>query len=1056
MRLPLRWTVHVVAMLVLLASLGFLAACSGGDDAPPSDGDITTDGDESEQDTDDDSTTDDDDDDDITEDGDDEDPTDDDDDGESDGDEDEDDDLTEDGDEDDDLMEQEEESGELHEVLITAEGYDPTLLVIANGDRVRWVNRDSVNHTVTSGTPDRKAADGLFDSGQLAPGDDFVLKFTTDFHFQYFCRLHPSMTGEIYVNQIPADGDEDLVDDEEDEPEEDGDELEEEELDEESLEDGDEDGDEMEEDGDETEEDELELDEESGPQTYVIEIRNSSFSPASVELDVGDTVEFVNVSSQARRVVSLIPQKSGEIFDSGTLYTNQRYSFTFPWPGVFPYEEATRHYQGSIEVIGVALDGDLDIDFPEEEEEEELELSDGDEQEIEDELELEEDAEDEAEVEDGDAETLDDEVEDEAEAEEEVVIVATQCGACTEIAPGEFSCGDNYTCYHHDFATQTEFCAKHCNNPEECQAGYPCTDGLCIPAVTLQCNEDHDLAFTDSCGNAGVAEVCQPSAACNDDHLDCRPVTSEWDCNDGIDNNGNGYADCLDDDCLSEADCIAYACRDIRVEGCTVEDLSRNTSNFENDFSSYACFAGDFPGNDVVYFYTVPEACYALSATLSNFIGNYDLYALDQCDSTECGDRHSTGTTPVEQLDLDVEPGQELHFVVERGDGLTQNSPFNFEIACACPCHDTGLEITAEDIPFAVSSESNIGGENRFDSYECLAERAYPGPERIFRLTAPTQCPAYLATVNLTNVTNNALDLIVLKHCGTTDCGSNASINQDVSDETVIFPIGGGKDAFLVVDGYLPDGSSAGVTGSFDLDVTWSCVEDETDCFDEIDNDQNGQTDCYDAHCVATQASCQGEWNCTDEIDNDGNGLTDCEEGSCRATPGCRPPEVCNDGEDNNANGMLDCADLECRDSDLCPDSCFPRLTLFCGDSLADQYTVDDISTHAVDVYTCGGQDYTGYNEPEKTYYFTSTVNQTVTLTVTPYHQTLDFDVFVIPTTAEDDCFPSQCQYAGVTRQAGQPQELTFTALEGQSYQIVVDGYTGTHGVFHLGMECTP
>lgn len=59
------------------------------------------------------------------------------------------------------------------------------------------------------------------------------------------------------------------------------------------------------------------------------------------------------------------------------------------------------------------------------------------------------------------------------------------------------------------------------------------------------------------------------------------------------------------------------------------------------------------------------------------------------------------------------------------------------------------------------------------------------------------------------------------------------------------------------------------------------CVES---CFDGVDNDQNGFTDCYDEPCVGTPPCTE---DCTDWNDNDVDGLVDCDDPDCIGGPDC-------------------------------------------------------------------------------------------------------------------------------------------------------------------------
>jgi len=79
--------------------------------------------------------------------------------------------------------------------------FSPLQLTVAVGTTVRWVNQDSVAHTVTSGVSDGTAAtaDGTFDSGFVNPGDTFTYTFTEAGEFDYFCTPHPWMIGKVIV-----------------------------------------------------------------------------------------------------------------------------------------------------------------------------------------------------------------------------------------------------------------------------------------------------------------------------------------------------------------------------------------------------------------------------------------------------------------------------------------------------------------------------------------------------------------------------------------------------------------------------------------------------------------------------------------------------------------------------------------------------------------------------------------------------------------------------------------------------------------------------------------
>lgn len=60
------------------------------------------------------------------------------------------------------------------------------------GTTVTVTNDDGGTHTWT-------AVDDTFDSGNLSSGDSFEFTFTEAGSFDYFCNIHPGMTGTIVV-----------------------------------------------------------------------------------------------------------------------------------------------------------------------------------------------------------------------------------------------------------------------------------------------------------------------------------------------------------------------------------------------------------------------------------------------------------------------------------------------------------------------------------------------------------------------------------------------------------------------------------------------------------------------------------------------------------------------------------------------------------------------------------------------------------------------------------------------------------------------------------------
>jgi plastocyanin len=79
------------------------------------------------------------------------------------------------------------------------EPYRPSPVTVTIGTVVTWTNNDNTGHTVTEGSPSGNTPTNGFDSGILAPGKTFTHTFDESGTVQYYCTLHPTMSGEIIV-----------------------------------------------------------------------------------------------------------------------------------------------------------------------------------------------------------------------------------------------------------------------------------------------------------------------------------------------------------------------------------------------------------------------------------------------------------------------------------------------------------------------------------------------------------------------------------------------------------------------------------------------------------------------------------------------------------------------------------------------------------------------------------------------------------------------------------------------------------------------------------------
>jgi len=86
------------------------------------------------------------------------------------------------------------------EAQVTMENstFEPEEITIEVGTMVRWSNQDQVQHTVTAGTRDNPT--DLFDQSVPA-GGSFSFTFDEPGTYEYFCAIHPGMSGVVIVEE---------------------------------------------------------------------------------------------------------------------------------------------------------------------------------------------------------------------------------------------------------------------------------------------------------------------------------------------------------------------------------------------------------------------------------------------------------------------------------------------------------------------------------------------------------------------------------------------------------------------------------------------------------------------------------------------------------------------------------------------------------------------------------------------------------------------------------------------------------------------------------------
>jgi len=85
------------------------------------------------------------------------------------------------------------------EVKIDNFTFTPQKVTVKAGTTVTWTNEDDIPHTVS-------ASGKEFKSKVLDTDDKYSFTFATPGTFEYFCSLHPHMTGTIVVEPAAEGG----------------------------------------------------------------------------------------------------------------------------------------------------------------------------------------------------------------------------------------------------------------------------------------------------------------------------------------------------------------------------------------------------------------------------------------------------------------------------------------------------------------------------------------------------------------------------------------------------------------------------------------------------------------------------------------------------------------------------------------------------------------------------------------------------------------------------------------------------------------------------------
>ena len=214
---------------------------------------------------------------------------------------------------------------------------------------------------------------------------------------------------------------------------------------------------------------------------------------------------------------------------------------------------------------------------------------------------------------------------------------------------------------------------------------------------------------------------------------------------------------------------------------------------------------------------------------------------------------------------------------------------------------------------------------------------------------------------------------------------------------------------------------------------------------DGADNDGDGYSSCLDCHDGNPAVHPSAVELCADGLDNNCDSLVDCADGLCSAQPNCQGESNCGDGFDNDGDGLSDCSDPDCSPDPACAAGavCVDDYFIGCGQATSGA-TGTNGTWGDMNLYSCTNA--YADNADEHVYGFSvnSVVNATITLTPIDGD---DLNIWLL----QGVCDPANCvDYSHLN----DPEVVTFTALPGVNYHIVVDGWSFHTGPYALQVTC--
>ena len=404
------------------------------------------------------------------------------------------------------------------------------------------------------------------------------------------------------------------------------------------------------------------------------------------------------------------------------------------------------------------------------------------------------------------------------------------------------------------------------------------------------------------------------------------------DCTNGVDDDGDGLADCADPDCATNPACGGGTgpANDLCIDAIPVAEgvfAYDNTGAFLD--GPIDCDAN--MTTDVWFLYTASSTGTATIGTcdaggsqddtvLIVYDGSFCPTAGDPCIASADDTCANTagGAAFMSQVDIPVTAGSSYLVQVGGWNGTEGNGDLTISLGtgpgpvenCTNGTDDDGdglIDCADDD---CIGDPACGGGGTGPANDDCANAQAVG--EGVFAfdntgaiLDGPTDCETNMDTDVWFAYTPSASGTATIETCGT--LGS--------MDDTVLIVYDGGtcppSPACLASD---DDGCT---TPNFSSTVAVPVTAGNTYLIQV--GGWNGATGNSDLSISLGGGPAPVE-NCTNGTDDDGDGFIDCEDTDCDQDPACTPPPVenCTNGTDDDGDGLADCADPDCSNDPSC------------------------------------------------------------------------------------------------------------------------------------------